>query len=219
MSKDSKDVRNRILKASEELFALNGYDATGIAQIAKNSEIPKSLLYYYFNSKEQILEELFSNYLLNVKAEKENIFSSDLPDHEKIRQSMIRGFSLLSNNKNIIRILMTELLKGRVNREALFKVIESILPNSLTDGKPYAESENSTNHMPAFIFFFGLAPVIAYMMFGDTWIKNKQLDESVFIEQFLSMAAAAFSNDITGVTPAFFDQQKDVLLGNLKKLL
>jgi AcrR family transcriptional regulator len=217
--KKSIDVKNRILRASEELFALNGYDATGIAQIAAKSEITKSLLYYYFDSKEQILEELFSNYLLKVREEKRKILSSGLSEAEIIKQSMLIGFSLLSNNKKIIRILIAEILKGNVNKEALCNIIESIIPASMTDLKLHDDIQRHTNELTAYTFFFGLAPMIAYMLFGETWIKNNQLEETAFINQFLTMAIASFTNDITGVTAEFFEPQKDTLIDNLKKLL
>jgi AcrR family transcriptional regulator len=217
-NKNGADVKNRILSVSEELFALNGYDATGIAQIAEKAEITKSLLYYYFNSKEQILEELFSNYLLKVSNEKRKILSSGLSEDETVKQSMLIGFSLLINNKNVIRILISEMLKGNVNKESLCDIIESITPNSFTDLKMNYEKDN-TNEFATYIFYFGLAPVIMYMLFGETWIKNNRLDENEFTNQFLTMAIASYSNEITGVTAEFFEAHKDILIENLKKML
>ena len=217
--KKSIDVKIRILSAAEELFALNGYDATGIAQIAEKSEITKSLLYYYFVSKEQILEELFSNYLLKVREEKRKILSSDLSEEEIIKQSMLVGFSLLSNNKNIIRILIAEMLKGNVVKESLYNIIESIIPVSMTNLELPAEKQQHTKELATYTFFFGLVPMITYMLFGETWMKNNQLEETAFINQFLTMAVASFSNDITGVTSEFFSPHKETLLDNFKKLL
>ncbi len=217
--KKSIDVKNRILSVSEELFALNGYDGTGIAQIAEKSEITKSLLYYYFDSKEQILEELFSNYLLKVREEKRKILSSELSEVEMVKESMLIGFSLLSNNKNIIRILLAEMLKGNVKQESLCNIIESIIPTSMTNLKLHEEIQKDTNNLAAYTIFFGLAPMIAYMLFGETWMKNNQLEEKAFINQFLTMAISSFANDITGVTSDFFEPHKDTLIHNLEKLL
>lgn len=217
--KKSIETRDRILKTAEELFAQKGYDATGIAEIADKSQITKSLLYYYFDSKEQILQELFSNYLLTVKLEKEKILSSGLSESEKIRQSMLKGFSLLKDNKKIIRILLAEMLKGNVNKEPLCSIIESVIPNSITDLESQGEQNTRSDDFAVYTFFFGLAPVITCMMFGDVWIKNNQVDEDTFAEQFISMAIASFSNDITGVTKDFFEPQKDLMIENIKKLL
>lgn len=51
-------TRDRILKAAAKLFQLQGYHATGLNQIIKESDSPKGSLYYYFpEGKEQLAEE------------------------------------------------------------------------------------------------------------------------------------------------------------------
>ena len=52
------DPRARILNASIELFSQKGYDATRVSEIAESAEVNKSLIYYYFKSKEEILDTL-----------------------------------------------------------------------------------------------------------------------------------------------------------------
>ncbi len=212
-------VKKRILHIAEELFALNGYDATGIAQIAEKSEITKSLFYYYFESKEQILAELFSNYLLAVKEEKKKILSSGLSEAEAVKRSMLEGFSLLANHKKIIRILIAEMLKGNVKKEPLCSIIASMIPASIANLQFCAAEGDNSSELAAYLFFFGLAPVITYMLFGETWLQNNQLDKISFANQFLTLGTAVFANDITGVKRDFFEAQKEVLAENLAKLL
>jgi AcrR family transcriptional regulator len=43
------------------LFAENGFSNTSISKIAKHAEISKGLLYNYFDSKEDLLVQLFEN--------------------------------------------------------------------------------------------------------------------------------------------------------------
>lgn len=47
-----------ILNAAFKLIAKNGYEYTSIAQIAKDANISKGLVYNYFDSKEDILKSL-----------------------------------------------------------------------------------------------------------------------------------------------------------------
>lgn len=51
-------VPARIRHAALKLFAANGFDATGIREIAEMAAIPTSLLYHYRRSKEEILRDL-----------------------------------------------------------------------------------------------------------------------------------------------------------------
>ncbi|MCK9484680.1 MAG: TetR/AcrR family transcriptional regulator, partial [Candidatus Marinimicrobia bacterium] len=46
--KSKEDIKQKILDTAETLFAQQGFDATGIDQIAKTAGITKSLIYYYF---------------------------------------------------------------------------------------------------------------------------------------------------------------------------
>ncbi|WP_308201559.1 TetR/AcrR family transcriptional regulator [Sphaerisporangium perillae] len=49
------DARTRILDAAEELFAGAGYDATATAEIAKQADVPKGLVFHYFPRKIDVL--------------------------------------------------------------------------------------------------------------------------------------------------------------------
>ena len=50
--------REHILRAAQELFARFGFRKTTMEDVAKAARIAKATLYYYFKSKENILQEL-----------------------------------------------------------------------------------------------------------------------------------------------------------------
>ncbi len=58
-----EEKRELISNTALKLFAKNGYHATTINMIAKEAGISKGLLYNYFESKEILLEKIFSDYL------------------------------------------------------------------------------------------------------------------------------------------------------------
>lgn len=53
-----RDTRNEILKVSLDLFAKSGYSAVSIRDICKDVKIKESSVYYHFQSKRAILDEL-----------------------------------------------------------------------------------------------------------------------------------------------------------------
>lgn len=53
-----KESMKNIMQAAFLLFSKQGFEATSIAQIAKQAGISKGLLYNYYQSKEELLEQL-----------------------------------------------------------------------------------------------------------------------------------------------------------------
>ena len=53
-----QEKKKQISDAALELFAENGFHGTSISQIAKKARISKGLIYNYFESKNEILEEI-----------------------------------------------------------------------------------------------------------------------------------------------------------------
>ncbi len=51
--------KKEILKASIELFALQGYEKTSINTICEKAKVSKGLVFHYFKNKEKILREVF----------------------------------------------------------------------------------------------------------------------------------------------------------------
>ncbi|RZL39752.1 MAG: TetR/AcrR family transcriptional regulator [Pedobacter sp.] len=75
------DNRTKILKSSLELFALRGYEAVGVQEIALASEITKPTIYHYFGNKIGLLDTLLKEYNADFfdKLNKEADYQGDLP--------------------------------------------------------------------------------------------------------------------------------------------
>ncbi|WLR41415.1 TetR/AcrR family transcriptional regulator [Bacillus carboniphilus] len=56
-----------ILEHSYQLFAENGFDQTSMSLIAKQTGITKPAIYYYFNSKEKLIQTLFGHIIDEIK--------------------------------------------------------------------------------------------------------------------------------------------------------
>lgn len=72
--------KDTIIEKAIELFSFNGYNGTGIQEIADASEIGKPTIYYYFGSKEGLLESIFHKFLSDYldKLEKATDYNHDI---------------------------------------------------------------------------------------------------------------------------------------------
>lgn len=56
------DVKETIIRESTRLFLANGYRGTSVKQITEAAGIGRGTLYWYFKSKEEILESIFRKF-------------------------------------------------------------------------------------------------------------------------------------------------------------
>jgi AcrR family transcriptional regulator len=63
MQQRSEETRHHILEASQRLFSLNGYDATGVAEICQAAGVSKGAFYHHFPSKQAVFLELLESWL------------------------------------------------------------------------------------------------------------------------------------------------------------
>jgi len=61
MVNEISNTEEKIVKAAIVVFVKKGYDGTRMQEIADEASINKSLLHYYFRSKEKLFEKVFAN--------------------------------------------------------------------------------------------------------------------------------------------------------------
>ncbi|MBP2627475.1 MAG: transcriptional regulator, TetR family [Firmicutes bacterium] len=81
---DPKIRINEILDAADYLFFTKGYQATTISDIAKKMGVAQGMLYYYFKSKEEVLETLLDRHASSLISEIKNIICLTNSPSEKI---------------------------------------------------------------------------------------------------------------------------------------
>ncbi len=62
VTKERLPTRDRLIDAARELFWVQGYEATSVAEILKKAEVNSGSLYYYFKSKEDLLLAVLDRY-------------------------------------------------------------------------------------------------------------------------------------------------------------
>lgn len=79
MQRRSTETRNHILDSAQRLFALNGYDSTGVAEICQAAGVSKGAFYHHFPTKQAVFLQLFENWLATLDAGLKS-FSQSAPD-------------------------------------------------------------------------------------------------------------------------------------------
>ncbi len=114
-----------ILETALELFANEGYHNTSISRIANEAKISKGLLYNYFKSKEELLNEILSfgiDEFVNVFDQNKD---GNLTDAEMI-YFIDRIFEILQNNQKYWKLYFAIATQPTIFEKVLEKVQEFI---------------------------------------------------------------------------------------------
>jgi len=77
------DTERKILEAAGKVFMLKGKDGASMQDIADEAGINRTLVHYYFRSKDKLFEAIFNNLLGQVLPVMAAIFMQDIPIMQK----------------------------------------------------------------------------------------------------------------------------------------
>lgn len=78
-------TKERVLQVAAELFARNGYDATGIAELGDAVNLGRGALYHHIESKERLLFEISMRHMTAMADRTEELIAEDVSPAEKLR--------------------------------------------------------------------------------------------------------------------------------------
>jgi len=90
------EIRDIIVNAATKFFSKFGFSKTTMSEIAMHTHKAKGLLYYYFNSKEELFNEVLKQELGKVKAELGKIAVSDKDPLIMLKNYLLLHLKLLN---------------------------------------------------------------------------------------------------------------------------
>lgn len=121
----SKNTEQKIFEAATELFLEKGVDRTSVREIAARADINLALMNYYFRSKENLFDAIFSQLVKTNTRKLIKILDSDLGLEEKIRQYVGVYIDMLSENPLLVSFVMSILHRSR-DRITEMKAVSSL---------------------------------------------------------------------------------------------
>lgn len=136
--KDADVRKNEILDVAEELFNLNGFDATTISAIIEKAGIARGTVYYHFKSKEDVLDALIERHCERLLAEAKQIAAdSRLPVMERLIQTLMSMNGDKEGTPSVITQQMhrpQNALMHQKTHETMLEAIPPILMGIIEDG-------------------------------------------------------------------------------------
>ena len=182
----SQSTENKILEAAKKVFILHGLEGTSMQQIADEAGINKSLLHYYFRTKEKLFDAVFTYAFHYIVPQMEGILSSESCINDKIERIVAEYMDLLSENKFIPAFILHEINR---NPDRLYNIMQKsgIKPEMFINHfvkeiqqgniRPIDPRQLIINILAMCIFPVAARPLIQRIFFGNNESAYRQFLE------------------------------------------
>lgn len=127
----SIDRRRQILDAAVRVFARQGFHACRVADIADEAGVAYGLVYHYFSSKDEVMNELFSERWSLLLTAIDEVDGRDIPSREKLDAVARFIVDSYRHDPELMQVIIVEVTRaansfGRTHLPEINRAYESI---------------------------------------------------------------------------------------------
>src|SRR6201998_1599156 len=123
-----EESRPATLQAAAQEFAEHGIAGARTDAIAREANVNKALLYYYFKDKETLYGAVLDNAFSGMKAKVFEVLDSDLPPREKIMAYVGAYFDFIASNQVYPKLMQREMMRAREGQsQHIDKVVKNYI--------------------------------------------------------------------------------------------
>jgi TetR/AcrR family transcriptional regulator len=184
MPKIDHDTKEKILAAAEKVFHANGFKGTRTTQIADVAGISRTMLHYYFSTKEDLFQEVLKNTMGAVMSLTKQHFKENISLNELI-ENIIDTLAAVFEEKPGLPSFMVNILNESPEMAHFIAytqqdTIPKQLDAALEEGKRKGEIADYINGEDLIMNIYSLLAV-PYLGIEYIKVKEKRDDEAMKI--------------------------------------
>lgn len=211
-SSEQLETKNKIIRAAEQLFSEKGFDGTSVNEIAEKAGVNKPLIYYYFKSKDGLLDFLIDTLLQQTKSiaisqltqeRLQVIQNNQIQTDGKLKlvnmseneidqfltKSIRNTLDFYWQRRDLLRVIVMESLKKGGRVQHLFGMVDLAKDKELLSVLDESGTKVQINkEVLVERFFIGLIPMINFVIYFDDWKKHYDMSDeelkAVFIGNY-----------------------------------
>ncbi len=186
MVNNTENTETLIINAARDVFIYKGYDGARMQEIADRAGINKSLLHYYFRSKEKLFDKVFTETFGGVLNAIKEVFNSSVTLDDYIENFVVKYTKELQSKPFIANFVLHELSRNperivnhinssALDKEKMFKLISATERENL---KQFHPVHILVDIIALSIFPFVARPMVEGIMFnGNSEAFNDFINE------------------------------------------
>jgi len=134
------DARQKILTSATKLFATQGYAKTSLAQVAKEAEVSKALIFWHFESKDDLFRTALKTSLEPFSIDVVELLEG-LAEMDQIHKLVDLYYEFVSQNVYSVRFLLSLVVREEKNLDdlldrtvELYRIYSSMLADIIQTG-------------------------------------------------------------------------------------
>jgi AcrR family transcriptional regulator len=125
MEVEVKDKKKHILLSAEHLFAVKGFEASTVRDIADAAGVNLAMISYYFGSKEGLMEYLFHERMDATKIKVEQLLqNNNITPFEKVEIMLGEYITKVIQNQSFYKILVCEQIMNK--NKTILKLLKEL---------------------------------------------------------------------------------------------
>jgi TetR/AcrR family fatty acid metabolism transcriptional regulator len=177
------DKRRLILDAAVRVFARQGFHATRVSDIADEAGVAYGLVYHYFKSKDEVLNELFIERWSLLLVAIEEADKTAASPREKLAAVATFIFDSYRHDPELMKVIIVEVTRaansfGQTHLEEIRRAYESIA-KIVADGQQSGAFRGDVAPMFASLAFYGaIEQLLSGWIFGTIPASDTDFDEA-----------------------------------------
>ena len=191
-ARNKDNIKARVLDASDILFASKGFEGTKIDDIADMCGITKSLIYYYFKDKEDILSQLIKRfYRESITDNSADSLISNPDDKDIVKEDFKRLFSFYKDKENIFKIMLIESIKRTKNADKILSLFADYFNDEMIEESGGDKAKRRKKMLAG--MFMGFMPMVFFTIFEDSWARSYRLSKRQTRDRFSEICSEFYS--------------------------
>ncbi len=173
-TKHGSATRLKLMETARELFIAKGVDRVGVREIAAKAGVNLSLMNYYFQSKENLLEEIFEQSIKDNGQKIRQILNAELPLDSKIKLYVNTYTDVLVEDPLLVPFVLS-IIHRNAEQAPRLKSVHSLYNTEAFSKQLRQEAEKGhirnidpeqffISMISLILFPFAIKPLIAYRM-------------------------------------------------------
>lgn len=177
----------KIFEAAREIFQSKGLEGARMQEIADKAEINKSMLHYYYRSKEKLFEKVYQLSIIKLIPQIASLLNEDIPLEHKLRNFTEKYLELIKHNPDIPLFVLHEMNKnpGRMKSFMLNEIGKKVQP--FLDQIRQEREKSNTVDLPAEQIMANIMSLLIFPFIGrpvfQVIFEMSEEDYESFIEE------------------------------------